>query len=522
MRAIRSLITFLRLRFVVSLAVLSVSVAILELLFWYLLIPLLGGAPRIELNLSQGLSGEFLFLMVVLFRGFLFITNAWITNSILFNALTEVRTKIVKAVIGAPIEKYEKIGKVKLSNDIILNTQIAIDSVLTNILKLILNFTILAAIVIAFYILYGSKVFIVVIGIILILLLAIVFLMPKVRDWSKQIVRENNNVISNTDYLLQNIKEIKINAFSSLALDKIEKVFGRYSSIQTLIRFFQLLPKYLVETSVYFSIALFLYLKGGENFLVEISVLSLMAMRTLPLINEMIIAFNGLSAGRGGRDQLESSLLSLQTPSNNSFSYIEGLDSILRVRNLTFSFDDNQPLFKDLNITLNRGEIVGLIGDSGSGKSTLLDLILGIRIAKSGEVAINKSASVYYISQRPFVPEVSLFEYALEYSGRQDVWPDFVELLERFNIGFLADQKNLILNDSTLSLSGGQRQKIALAACLCSNSNLNILDEATSGMDIQSLRVVLETIQELRGNRTFLIVTHQHDFKLICDRVIKL
>ena len=522
MRAIKSLMTFLRLRFVFLLASLTVSVAFLELLFWYLLIPLLGGVPRLELDLNQGLSEELLFLVVVLFRGILFITNAWVTNSILFNALTEVRTKIVKAVIRAPLEKYEKIGKVKLSNDIILNTQIAIDSVLTNILKLVLNSTILLAIVIAFFMLYGSTVFIVVIGIIVLLLLAVVFLMPKVRVWSKQIVRENNKVISNTDYLLQNIKEIKINAFSGLALNKIEKVFSHYSSIQTLIRFFQLLPKYLVETSVYFSIALFLYLKGGENFLVEISVLSLMAMRTLPLINEMIIALNGLSSGRGGRDQLESSLLNLITPSNNSISYVEGLDSILRVRNLSFSFDDDQPLFKDLNISLNKGEIVGLIGDSGSGKSTLLDLLLGIRTASSGEVSIRKGTSVYYISQRPFVPEVSLFEYAVEYSGRSDVWPDFVELLERFNIGFLADQKNLILSDSTLSLSGGQRQKIALAACLCSKSNLNILDEATSGMDIQSLRVVLETIKESRGERTFLIVTHQHDFKLICDRVIKL
>ena len=143
MRAIRSLMTFLRLRFILALALLTVSVAFLELLFWYLLIPLLGGSPRLELDLFLALSEERLFLVVVLFRGFLFIINAWVTNSILFNALTEVRTKIVKAVIGAPLGNYEQIGKVKLSNDIILNTQIAIDSVLTNVLKLILNSTIL-------------------------------------------------------------------------------------------------------------------------------------------------------------------------------------------------------------------------------------------------------------------------------------------------------------------------------------------------------------------------------------------
>tara|TARA_Y100001936_G_scaffold191313_1_gene190391 strand:- start:2183 stop:2944 length:762 start_codon:yes stop_codon:yes gene_type:complete len=200
------------------------------------------------------------------------------------------------------------------------------------------------------------------------------------------------------------------------------------------------------------------------------------------------------------------------------------------------AYYDKLHVLKDINLNVEKGEILSLIGPSGSGKSSLLKMLVGLLTPKSGEVNLNnKSVSYSNKSDLRSVREqiaivfqqynlfqnmnvlknVCIAPTKIQKRDQKKVEEQAINLLEKVG---LKDK----LKSYPDELSGGQQQRVAIARALCLNPEILLLDEVTSALDPELVQEVLDTIRILASEgMTMLIVSHEMSFvKEVSNKVV--
>ena len=210
----------------------------------------------------------------------------------------------------------------------------------------------------------------------------------------------------------------------------------------------------------------------------------------------------------------------------------------LEVRNLDFRYDDNgtQALI-DINLHIRHGETVALVGASGAGKTTLVSLIPRFYQCEKGKIFIDGHDihDVELASLRENIALVSqdviLFDDTIRnniaYGAKRSASDD--EIIEAARaahalefIRELPEGLETGIGGKGARLSGGQRQRIALARALLKKAPIIILDEATSALDAESERHIQLALEEIRCNRTCIIIAHRLSSIKMADRVLVL
>lgn len=183
------------------------------------------------------------------------------------------------------------------------------------------------------------------------------------------------------------------------------------------------------------------------------------------------------------------------------------MEKVVEVAGLTKTYVQ-KPVLKQLNFSVDRGEIVALLGKNGAGKSTLLNILLQMIPKDSGKVEILgskqlKTEKIGVMLQNDFSLErVTVKEVIKLWQSYYPNSKDYAELLQ---IADLADKQNQFLT----KLSGGQRRRLSFALCLAGDPELIFLDEPTVGMDVVSRQKFWQQIKNLQAlGKTFLITSH--------------
>jgi ABC-type multidrug transport system fused ATPase/permease subunit len=210
----------------------------------------------------------------------------------------------------------------------------------------------------------------------------------------------------------------------------------------------------------------------------------------------------------------------------------------IEIKNLDFAFSGSGNFsISNLSLRAKKGQMVALVGPSGAGKTTLIDLILGLHNPLAGDVLISGLTAKEAISQHEgaisYVPQdVSIFEgsirdnicFGYENDAKPDEW--YWNILEQVRLKSfveqLPDQLNHKVGDRGSRMSGGQRQRLGIARALFTNPKLLILDEATSALDSQTEHEITNTLLELRGKVTLLIIAHRLSTVRSSDLVVYL
>jgi ABC-type multidrug transport system fused ATPase/permease subunit len=203
----------------------------------------------------------------------------------------------------------------------------------------------------------------------------------------------------------------------------------------------------------------------------------------------------------------------------------EEFSGTLEISNLTFSYDGNSD-FKlgPINVSIQAGESLALVGKSGSGKSTLVDLVMGLLEPSTGFVAISGLSPKDSIQNWPgligYVPQdVTIFDgtllsnvclgFRIDEADREAAW----DALEKAQLGDFAralkDGLDTQVGENGAFLSGGQRQRLGIARALYSKPKFLILDEATSALDGLTEQEVTTAISRLAGEVTLLVIAHR-------------
>ncbi|MBA2761704.1 MAG: ABC transporter ATP-binding protein [Segetibacter sp.] len=193
-------------------------------------------------------------------------------------------------------------------------------------------------------------------------------------------------------------------------------------------------------------------------------------------------------------------------------------------------------VLKGVDLTINKGEIVSIVGSSGAGKSTLLHILGTLDKADAGEIFLEdqridtlkgkqlakfRNKHVGFVFQfHHLLPEFSALENVCIpgwISGRKKraVTERAIQLLETLNLKDRFENK-------PQQLSGGEQQRVAVARALINNPQIVFADEPTGNLDSNNAKELHELFMQLRSqfNQTFLIVTHNEELALLCDRVI--
>ena len=203
-------------------------------------------------------------------------------------------------------------------------------------------------------------------------------------------------------------------------------------------------------------------------------------------------------------------------------------------RHVSFSYEENRPILKNIHFSLKSGDCVAIVGPSGSGKSTIVNLIPRLYDVKSGAVVFDgvdvRKLDLHYLRENIGIvtQETYLFNgsirdnllYAKPEATEEELW----DALRKANIAdFVEAQESgldTMVGNRGLKLSGGEKQRISIARVLLKNPALLIFDEATSALDSISESKIQEAIVPLTKSRTSILIAHRLSTILSADEIL--
>ncbi len=207
---------------------------------------------------------------------------------------------------------------------------------------------------------------------------------------------------------------------------------------------------------------------------------------------------------------------------------------ILVFQDVSFGYQDRNPVFSGLNFSVRKNEVVALVGSSGGGKSTLLKLLLGFYNADAGKILLyGRSLHHYSLTELrscfAYVPQNTyLFDGTIGENisyGSPGASPERIEECARsanahdFITG-LSEGYDSVVGERGVHLSGGQRQRIAIARALLKDAPILLLDEATASLDSESEQEVQKALEVLMRDRTVIVVAHRLSTVRKADRIL--
>ena len=358
-------------------------------------------------------------------------------------------------------------------------------------------------------------------------------------------LRENQEKIriGSLNKLLSGIRDIILIGKKKSLLDKFnfsENNIAKYSVNQN---FLYSVPKNVFETMGVFGLVgsiLFLNYIGSSTFeiLTAASFFIAASYRMIPSLNKIVNSYQSIKFHAPVLNLLKKEF-SLPNKIDYSEDKIEFLKE-LKITNLSFKYPGTEKnVLSNLNLSIKKGSITGIVGKTGSGKSTLIDIISGLIQSQSGQMIIDNvivdnqkilrqwQNNLSYVSQNTYLMDDTIknnIAFGLNINEINDNLLNSVlkdAELEGF-INTLPKKINSYVGDRGVSLSGGQIQRIGIARALYRKSEFLILDEITSALDKETENKIIGNILKNKKDQTILIITHNLDLLKYCDAVYKI
>ena len=457
--------------------------------------------------------------------------------------IVKLSQKIVYEIRNDLFEKLTKISPVSLKKnqqgDFIANLlndiQVIENFVSTGLLELVRNpLIIVGCVILLFYTSWKLSLAVLAISPLFLILVYI-------SNYSKHIADKILSKISQATSLM-NESLVGIETIKGFGVeDKFKKKFFSFSSEYTdsQIRFakFSVLPVPVSDFLGALAVVVVLLLGSYEMKLGSLSIESFSTFITAIFFMSQPISILGsqfvlLQRAIVALERIKKTMEMEEEVSTGRYKSLE--DGSIAFRNVYFSYDGTRYALDGISFEISDRETVAVVGASGSGKTTLISMIMGFIIPQKGDVIVGRrSIKDYELPQYrkhiSFVPQdIILFSMSIKDNisfGLDDVTFEEVvrvaevskvlEIVEKLPNGF-----DTLLHERGLQLSGGERQRIAIARALIRKPKILILDEPTSSLDPISEKYLNETLMNIKGKQTMIIVAHKLSSVLMADKVV--
>lgn len=252
-------------------------------------------------------------------------------------------------------------------------------------------------------------------------------------------------------------------------------------------------------------------------------------------VKELTSANNSLQKALAGAERVFEILDSPNIMVEQDGSQVLEEFNSLTFDNVTFGYDSaDHPALSNINLTINEGEKVAIVGPSGAGKTTFVNLIPRFYEQQEGRILINGVDSRSYtlqslrqnvaiVSQDAFLFDITIAEniaYSSENTSFESIQQAAKAAFSHDFIMEFPEGYDTVVGERGVRLSGGQKQRLTIARALLKNAPLLILDEATSALDSESEKIVQKALENLMKNRTSFVIAHRLSTILSADRIL--
>lgn len=325
-------------------------------------------------------------------------------------------------------------------------------------------------------------------------------------------------------------------AYANKLVKRTQEIEHTNRAIGTLEAVMQGLREPLLIAVVVGVILIQVHVLGGQLGLILLSILFF--YRALSAVMQVQMHYNKFLAASGALENITSYLDELNEGREENGSVpFPGLCQGLALDHVHYGYD-NQPLLRDLSLSIRKNETIAFVGESGSGKTTVMNLLAGILNPDQGAVLVDGvdlrtldrrtfQSRIGYITQEPVIFNDTIFNNVTFWDEKNEAnLQRFRQALARAHIlPFIEAQplrEDALLGNNGINLSGGQRQRISIARELYKQVDFLFMDEATSALDSETERAIQENIDELKGQYTIVIVAHRLSTIRNVDRVVML
>lgn len=341
---------------------------------------------------------------------------------------------------------------------------------------------------------------------------------------------------------LQGVRDIKLLGRERYFARRYGRSRLRYARANYLYSAVTELPHTIMELALISFILLFFGVAIGTDLNSQdaLSVLGLFAyagLRIQPSLQRIITGLNNIKYSTAPLADLHTDLVAVEkmsTPADD----VDPLpfDNAIVLRDVSFKYEGtSRDALTGINLTINRGEEIGICGPTGGGKTTLVDLITGLLTPTTGEITVDGQdlrrharrwqRNLGVVPQAVFltddtlrrnialgIPDREIDEAAVNRAIELAQLTDF--------IGSLPDGFDTTVGERGVRLSGGQRQRIAIARALYHNPAVLVFDEGTSALDTATEAALMRAVENLRGERTIIHIAHRLSTVQNSDKVI--
>lgn len=367
------------------------------------------------------------------------------------------------------------------------------------------------------------------------------FARDRLNFYSEEMDRAFERRIRILQEALAGVRDIILDGSQEILLDRFRIIDSRLAKARANVVFVSSVPRYLVECAGIITIAgLALVFSGRPGGLVAaiplLGALALGAQRLLPLVQQLYQGWSNVTANSALIDDVVRSLR-LPLPRVEASAARLPFRRSIQFRNVSYAYPyRTRPAVSNVSFEIPHGSRVALVGPTGSGKSTTADLLMGLLEPTEGSIAVDGvplsetdrqswRANVAHVPQILFVADATIAEnIALGSEVDVERVREAASLaqLDEF-VSVLPDGFETIVGERGARISGGQRQRLAIARAIYRNTPLLVLDEATSALDDETEAAVLQALVRLQDQgRTVVIIAHRSSLISACDRVIRL
>ena len=257
------------------------------------------------------------------------------------------------------------------------------------------------------------------------------------------------------------------------------------------------------------------------------------SFRLLPSLNRVLNSIQTIKYSKPSLDIISSEISSVDLINRKIDKQFEfKFENCIEFINVDFSFSNNIQVLKGVNLKIEKGKTVGIIGESGSGKSTLVDILMGLYKPTKGEIKIDGISGfqlnqswrniIGYVSQSIYLTDDSIKNnIALGVPNDEISDSRIFEILKEVQLeGFVEKLKFGIhtkVGERGVQLSGGQMQRLGIARALYNSPDILILDEATSALDTKTEKELMDCIYNLKADKTIIMIAHRLNTLKRCD-----
>lgn len=336
--------------------------------------------------------------------------------------------------------------------------------------------------------------------------------------------------------------DIKLSGRGAFFLKKVVDPLRVVHQTQRQTQVYGLMPQRIIEMVTILGVVLiFIYAtvlsKGTTDLLLFLSIYAIAAYRAMPSVNRML---QHLMTMRSNTYTLDILKAPPKASKGESPPQTITFDRAIALHKVSYAYPGGAaPVLENFSLTIQKGEVLGVVGTSGAGKTTLANLILRFLIEHDGGLFVDGKkieqadtpawwALIGYVKQDTFLLDASLKENIALGQHPDEIDEEALASaiqrarLERF-VATLPQGVETTVGEMGDKISGGQRQRIGIARALYKDAELLIFDEATSALDLQTEREIVNTIEALAdAGKTIVIISHRKSALRCCHRIVAL